>query len=151
MKRTFLMKRASVVLLLIGALWTVQAQKPTNYVGLSAKLGYSAMLDNMNKVGLPSEFYSGKNSALGGVTTGLDATYELQARGFRFYTGLSFDYLNAATRIGAFTVNRELASPSYPMSFQYDYDKMIETRNALYLSLPVMVGAYFDRYYFFVI
>ena len=144
------MKKISIVLMIVGTLWTAQAQKPTHYVGLSAKLGYSAMLDNMNKIGLDTVFYSGKNSVLGGVATGLDATYELQVQKFRFYTGLSFDYLNAATRIGDFTVNRELINPGYPMSYQYDYTKMNETRNALYLSLPVMFGAYFNRYYFFV-
>ena len=78
------MKKISIVLMIVGTLWTAQAQKPTHYVGLSAKLGYSAMLDNMNKIGLDTVFYSGKNSVLGGVATGLDATYELQVQKFRF-------------------------------------------------------------------
>lgn len=117
-----------------------------HYVGLSGKVGYSAMFDNITL----SDAYTDQNRVIGGVGAGLGMMYELQVTRFRFHTGVEFDFMNAATRIGDFSAYRSLSAPSYPMQFRYDYTQMRETRNVGYLSLPLMFGAYFNRYYFFV-
>lgn len=148
--RTVFWKKLFAILVLFSVAYLPLRAQMMHYVGLSGRLGYSAMFDNITL--LKDDGYNDdRNQVIGGVGAGLGFLYELQVTQFRFHTGLEFDFMNAATRIGDFSAYRSLTTPSYPtMQFRYDYTQMRETRNVGYLSLPLMFGAYFNRYYFFV-
>ena len=148
--RTVFWKKLFAILVLFSVAYLPLRAQMMHYVGLSGRLGYSAMFDNITL--LKDDGYNDdRNQVIGGVGAGLGFLYELQVTQFRFHTGLEFDFMNAATRIGDFSAYRSLITPSYPtMQFRYDYTQMRETRNVGYLSLPLMFGAYFNRYYFFV-
>ncbi|MBQ8100452.1 MAG: OmpA family protein [Paludibacteraceae bacterium] len=121
-----------------------------HYFNLSARAGYSAIFDNIEAYGntlpadgTPRSFMS--KSLTGGGGAGLQFGYELAYHAFRFETGVGFDFLNSRSDYG-FNIDRRLTT--YPQTWHYLTDDLRETRNAAYVSIPLMFGAQFSRYYF---
>ena len=103
--RTVFWKKLFALLVLFSVTFVSLRAQMMHYVGLSGKLGYSAMFDNITL----SDAYNDRNHVVGGVGAGLGLLYELQVTQFRFHTGLEFDFMNAATRIGDFSAYRSLS------------------------------------------
>lgn len=117
----------------------------THYVGISPKLGYAAMLDNKFSSSNPDMF---DLRTQGGVIGGMSLFYELRKDAFRFQTGLDFDYINSTSRITDFTIDGKMLAPYY-MIYHYKFQGWKETRNSLYMQVPVLFGAQVNRFFFF--
>ncbi|MCQ2347846.1 MAG: OmpA family protein [Paludibacteraceae bacterium] len=143
----------------LAALRTPQVEEETkerpeviSYFNLAPRIGYDAMFDDLSALGKvapdqiePNTFLDKK--VVGGAGGGLTFSYELECGHFRFETGLGFDIYNARTDY-SFLQTRTL--PRYNQEYYYLTDKLRETRTLGYVSLPVMFGAQFSRYYFMV-
>ena len=120
-----------------------------HYFNLSGRLGYAAMFDNLQAYGKkfadPGTYPLMDKKLIGGPGAGLQLSYELAYHAFRFETGLGFDWLNSSTDY-SFGINRELET--YPQTYTYMTDGLKETRHLGFVSIPVMFGAQFSRYYF---
>lgn len=129
----------------------------THYVGLSPKIGYSALFDNHFD---PSKTVEGFDvRTIGGVNAGLSIFYELEYDAFHFQTGLDFDFINSTTRLNDFTVERSMQPGVAQPALGGNYDGMIyrhnflgwkETRNTGYVQIPVLFGAQYEKVFFLV-
>lgn len=121
-------------------------------INISGRIGYAAMMDKMSEnygnVNRPGQLGSTYpyQSLIGGPGAGIAATYELEYGHFRFETGLDFTWLNSTSRY-EYMLQRPLLSP-YSGTYNYITDNLRETRNIADISIPVMFGAEFSRYYF---
>lgn len=125
---------------------------PVHYFNLAPRIGYSAMFDNLSAVGktLPDDpaAYPFMNKQLvGGFGAGLQFSYNLEFKHFLFETGVTFDYLNSTSRYAFTQVRHE---NTYNADYHYTTDRMSESRNLGYLSLPLMFGGEFGNFYFLV-
>ena len=124
-------------------------QEVISYIGLGARLGYSAMMDKINNTYIGAGTLNQSNALQqlkGGAGVGIDATYNLEYGHFLFETGLDFRFLNSTSAYG-FQATRYDAN--YPgTEYYYLFDDLRETRNIFGIGIPVMFGAQFDRYYF---
>lgn len=121
-----------------------------HYINLSGRAGYAAMFDNLGNYGnkfAPADTYYPlmDKSLTGGPGAGLQLSYELAYHAFRFETGIGFDWLNSRSDY-SFAMSRELET--YPQTYTYMTDDLREVRNIGLVSIPVMFGAQFSRYYF---
>ncbi|MBR1808509.1 MAG: OmpA family protein [Paludibacteraceae bacterium] len=120
-----------------------------HYFNLSARAGYAAMFDNLGAYGKTYTEGAGyplmDKSLTGGPGAGLQLSYELAYHAFRFETGIGFDWLNSRSDY-AFSIERRLKT--YPQTYTYMTDDLREVRNIGLVSIPVMAGAQFSRYYF---
>ncbi len=121
-----------------------------HYFNLSGRLGYAAMFDNIGAYGkeLPAAgvtYPLMDKSLTGGAGAGLQLSYELAYHAFRFETGIGFDWLNSRSDY-AFSIDRRLIT--YPQTYHYMTDDLREVRHLGFVSIPVMFGAQFSRYYF---
>ena len=120
-----------------------------HYFNLSGRAGYAAMFDNIgsygNEFAPPTTYPLMDKSLTGGPGAGLQLSYELAYHAFRFETGLGFDWLNSRSDY-SFAMSRQLET--YPQTYTYMTDDLREVRNLGFVSIPVMFGAQFSRYYF---
>lgn len=116
-----------------------QDSRAKHYFNLGIKAGYAAMMDMHS----PLDAH-----LLGGPGGGLGLTYELQKGHFLFDIGLEADYLHSLSRYD-FQATRHLLQP-YDMTYNYRFVGWNESRNGMYVGLPIMVGAEFNRVYFLV-
>ena len=121
-----------------------------HYFNLSARAGYSAVFDNLGAYGstVPADgtTYPLMNKSLtGGGGAGIQVGYELAYHAFRFETGVGFTFLNSRSDYG-FNIDRQHAT--MPATYHYMTDDIRETRNLGFVSVPLMFGAQFNRYYF---
>lgn len=127
----------------------VKQSDAIHYFNLSGRLGYAAMFDNIGSYGKtyadPGTYPLMDKSLTGGAGAGLQLSYELAYHAFRFETGIGFDWLNSRSDY-SFGIDRRLTT--YPQTYHYITDDLREVRNLGFVSIPVMFGAQFSRYYF---
>ena len=138
--------RYSCLLLLLLAVQVGGSFAQTHYVGLSPKLGYAALLDNKFSTNTLDQF---DLKTQGGVIGGLSLFYELEKEAFHFQTGIDFDYINSTSRITDFTIDAQMLYP-YDMTYHYGFRKWKETRNTFFVQVPILFGAQYDNFFFFV-
>ncbi|MBQ4394759.1 MAG: OmpA family protein [Paludibacteraceae bacterium] len=121
-----------------------------SYFNLGLRLGYAAMMDQINGSYLGAGTLNQSNALQqlkGGLGAGLDITYNLEYGHFLFETGLDFRFLNSTSAYG-FQAQR--TENTYGATYNYLFDNVREMRNMLEFGLPVMFGAQFNRFYFLV-
>lgn len=121
-----------------------------SYFNLGLRLGYAAMMDQINGSYLGAGTLNQSNALQqlkGGPGAGLDITYNLEYGHFLFETGLDFRFLNSTSAYG-FQAQR--TENTYGATYNYLFDNVREMRNMLEFGLPVMFGAQFNRFYFLV-
>ena len=122
-----------------------------SYFNIGLRGGYSAMMDKIQANADGSLWGAGtlnQKNALqqlkGGGGVGLDVTYDLTYDHFIFETGLDFRFLNSTSNYGFLASRQDL---TYGATYNYHFDNLRETRNMAQISLPLMFGAQYDRYY----
>lgn len=148
------MKRVYILLSLVAIGFTALAQEAGthHYINLYGKAGWAAMLDGIGAYGKTVDAASlGKydmsnKSLFGGPGAGLGLGYELQAGHFLFNVGVEAEWLNSTSKY-AFGVSRDMIDP-YNLTYIYRFYDWRETRNTVYASVPVMLGAQFGNFYF---
>ena len=124
-------------------------QEVISYIGLGARLGYSAMMDKISNTYIGAGTLNQSNALQqlkGGAGVGIDATYNLEYGHFLFETGLDFRFLNSTSAYGFQATRFDTNFPG--TEYYYLFDDLRETRNIFGIGIPVMFGAQFDRYYF---
>lgn len=148
------MKRVYIILGLVVFSLSMTAQEAGthHYINLYAKAGWAGMLDGMsayNKTvsagNLGSYDFSNK-SLFGGPGLGLGLGYELQAGHFLFDVGVEAEWLRSTSKY-AFGISRDMVDP-YNLTYIYRFYNWRETRNGIYASVPLMLGAQFGSFYF---
>lgn len=121
-----------------------------SYFNLGLRLGYAAMMDQINGSYLGAGTLNQSNALQqlkGGPGAGLDITYNLEYGHFLFETGLDLRFLNSTSAYG-FQAQR--TENTYGATYNYLFDDVREMRNMLEFGLPLMLGAQFNRFYFLV-
>ena len=121
-----------------------------SYFNLGLRLGYAAMMDQINGSYLGAGTLNQSNALQqlkGGPGAGLNITYNLEYGHFLFETGLDLRFLNSTSAYG-FQAQR--TENTYGATYNYLFDDVREMRNMLEFGLPLMLGAQFNRFYFLV-
>ena len=118
----------------------------THYVGISPKLGYSALIDSKFSTNTLDGF---NLKTQGGVIAGLSTFYELEKDAFHFQSGIDFDFINSTSRLTDYTIDARMISP-YDMTYHYGFNGWKETRNSFFIQMPVLFGAQYGKFFFFV-
>lgn len=148
------MKRVYILLSLVALGFTAMAQEAGthHYINLYGKAGWAGMLDGINSYGKTVDAaslgtYDMSNKTLfGGPGAGLGLGYELQAGHFLFDVGIEAEWLRSTSKY-AFGVSRDMVDP-YNLTYIYRFYDWRETRNTVYASVPIMLGAQFGNFYF---
>lgn len=148
------MKRVYILLSLVALSLAAMAQEAGthHYINLYGKAGWAAMLDGIGTYGKSVDASSigtydmSNKSLFGGPGAGLGLGYELQAGHFLFNVGVEAEWLNSTTKY-AFGVSRDMIDP-YNLTYIYRFYDWRETRNTVYASVPIMLGAQFGSFYF---
>lgn len=111
---------------------------PTHYMGLYGEVGYNNYMLNANGI---------KN--IGGPMAGLGMAYRLDYGAFRFNIGLEANYAQNFNS-GAFNITRHVTIPTEDMTYVYKFHNMAETQRAIDLSVPIMLGAKYNGFFFLI-
>ena len=111
---------------------------PTHYMGLYGEVGYNNYM--LNAKGIRN---------IGGPMGGLGLAYKLDYGAFRFNIGAQADYAQNFNT-GAFNVTRHVIIPTEDMTFVYRFKNMAETQRAIDVSVPIMLGAKYNGFFFMI-
>ena len=128
-------------------------QQPENYLRLYIKAGYAAMFDNLGVNNKNGAADLSNRMLLGGPGAGIGFGYDFEYKVFRLNTGVEFNYLRSTSRY-AFDATRNMTvnqgGTPIPMTYNYRFGYLNETRNLMHVGIPVLVGAQFNKFFFMV-
>ena len=148
------MKRVYILLSLVALGFTAMAQEQGthHYLNLYGKAGWAGMMDGMSaynksvNAGTLGTYDLSNKTLFGGPGAGLGFGYELQAGHFLLDLGIEAEWLRSTSKY-AFGVSRDMIDP-YNLTYIYRFYDWRETRNSVYASVPIMLGAQFGNFYF---
>lgn len=118
--------------------WYRPSKQVNHFVTAGASIGYSTLLENYHDL---------KTTGSVGGTVGLG--YELRVDKFLLATGVDAQFLTANSSFELPNITHEIYDTQGKLAtMNYMFEPIEEAHRFMYLSIPVMVGAYHRGFYF---
>lgn len=118
--------------------WNNHGPQVNSFITAGGTMGYSTLLETYDDLTT--------TGALGGA---LGVGYELRVNKFLFATGLEAQFVTANSSFELPNLTQKIIDTQGKLAtMNYAFDPVNETHRLMYMSIPVMIGAYHKGFYF---